>query len=276
MKNAFEADVHKMKIYTHITPARLQELIEYIRTDTTGWKAVDISIEDNQAPDINAVAARVYEFFGRRPGAIFVCGARKVLSLVMLEENVDFPKMKRDITALMPEYNCSINTGNITREGLEVIAIRLQLATAAPAKAVPAPNAESMLKTRMKRQERVFFVVDDDMFMRSLLTKALSPHGKVIAMDDGKDLLAAYREHLPDVVFLDIHLPCGSGIDLLEEIMRYDSTAGVIILSADRVKDNVLLSQAHGARGFVAKPFSKEKIEEAMNKCLQQAALLAR
>lgn len=133
-----------------------------------------------------------------------------------------------------------------------------------------------MLKTRMKRQERVFFVVDDDMFMRSLLTKALSPHGKVIAMDDGKDLLAAYREHLPDVVFLDIHLPCGSGIDLLEEIMRYDSTAGVIILSADRVKDNVLLSQAHGARGFVAKPFSKEKIEEAMNKCLQQAALLAR
>lgn len=276
MKNAFEADVHKMKIYTHITPARLQELIEYIRTDTTGWKAVDISIEDNQVPDINAVAARVYEFFGRRPGAIFVCGARKVLSLVMLEENVDFPKMKRDITALMPEYNCSINTGNITREGLEVIAIRLQLATAAPAKAAPAPNAESMLKTRMKRQERVFFVVDDDMFMRSLLTKALSPHGKVIAMDDGKDLLAAYREHLPDVVFLDIHLPCGSGIDLLEEIMRYDSTAGVIILSADRVKDNVLLSQAHGARGFVAKPFSKEKIEEAMNKCLQQAALLAR
>lgn len=276
MKNAFEADVHKMKIYTHITPARLQELIEYIRTDTTGWKAVDISIEDNQAPDINAVAARVYEFFGRRPGAIFVCGARKVLSLVMLEENIDFPKMKRDITALMPEYNCSINTGNITREGLEVIAIRLQLATAAPAKAVPAPNAESMLKTRMKRQERIFFVVDDDMFMRSLLTKALSPHGKVIAMDDGKDLLAAYREHLPDVVFLDIHLPCGSGIDLLEEIMRYDSTAGVIILSADRVKDNVLLSQAHGARGFVAKPFSKEKIEEAMNKCLQQAALLAR
>jgi len=276
MKNAFEADVHKMKIYTHITPARLQELIEYIRTDTTGWKAVDISIEDNQAPDINAVAARVYEFFGRRPGAIFVCGARKVLSLVMLEENVDFSKMKRDITALMPEYNCSINTGNITREGLEVIAIRLQLATAAPAKAAPAPNAESMLKTRMKRQERVFFVVDDDMFMRSLLTKALSPHGKVIAMDDGKDLLAAYREHLPDVVFLDIHLPCGSGIDLLEEIMRYDSTAGVIILSADRVKDNVLLSQAHGARGFVAKPFSKEKIEEAMNKCLQQAALLAR
>jgi len=276
MKNAFEADVHKMKIYTHITPARLQELIEYIRTDTTGWKAVDISIEDNQLPDINAVAARVYEFFGRRPGAIFVCGARKVLSLVMLEEQVDFSKLKRDISAFMPEYNCSINTGNITREGLEVIAIRLQLATTAPAKTAAAPDAESMLKTRMKRQEHVFFVVDDDMFMRSLLTKALSPHGKVIAMDDGKDLLAAYREHLPDVVFLDIHLPCGSGIDLLEEIMQYDSTAGVIILSADRVKDNVLLSQAHGARGFVAKPFSKEKIEEAMNKCLQQAALLAR
>lgn len=287
METARTAPPHQMKIYNHITPARLQELIDYIRTDTTGWKAVDISIEDEEVPDINAVATRVYEFFGRRPGAIFVCGTRKVLSLVMLEEHVDFPQMKRELTAHLPEYNCTVNTGNITREGLEVIAIRLHLATAPKAepkppaaKTAPAPAPEAsgsaLLQKRQSRGERVFFVVDDDMFMRSLLSKVLAPHGKVIALDDGKDLVAAYREHLPDVVFLDIHLPCGSGVDLLEEIIRYDNTAGVIILSADRVKDNVLLSQARGARGFVGKPFTKDKIEEALGKCLEQAELLSR
>lgn len=267
-----------MEIYTHITPARLQELIDHIRTDTTGWKAVDVSIEGASKPDTHMISERIKSFFGDTDGAIFICGSRKILTLGMLGEDVDFGLLKQQLVAHLPEYNCTINTGSITREGLEVIAIRLEVAGAEP----PSPKAEqpaaaaTLLALRRQRKDRLFFVVDDDLFMRSLLTKALSPHGEVVALDDGKDLLRLYREKNPDVVFLDIHLPCGSGVDLLDEIMTFDSTAGVVILSADRIKDNVLLSQARGARSFVAKPSTKEKIEEAMHKCMEQAALLAR
>lgn len=292
MKTADIVAPTEMEIYRHISPARLQALIDYIRTDTTGWKAVDVSIEGDQKPDIHDIAERVRAFFGRRPGAIFVCGARKVLTLVRLDDTVEFPLLKKQMTEHLPEYKCSINTGNVTREGLEVIAIRLKVATeaeaaeqtepetpqtaATPAQAASTAFGSTLLRQRLARYRRVFIVVDDDLFMRSLLTKALSPHGEVIALDDGAGLLDAYRQHVPDVVFLDIHLPSGSGVDLLEEIMQYDHTAGVVILSADRVKDNVLLAQARGARSFVAKPFTRDKIEEAMRKCLEQAALLAR
>jgi len=267
-----------MEIYTHITPARLQELIDHIRTDTSGWKAVDVSIEGASKPDTNMISERIKSFFGETQGAIFICGSRKILTLGMLGEGIDFGMLKQQLAAHLPEYNCTINTGSITREGLEVIAIRLKVAGAEPAapKAEANVTAATPLALRRQRKNRLFFVVDDDLFMRSLLNKALSPHGEVVALDDGKDLLRLYREKNPDVVFLDIHLPCGSGVDLLEDIMTFDNTAGVVILSADRIKDNVLLAQARGARSFVAKPFTKEKIEEAMHKCMEQAALLAR
>ncbi|MDP2206704.1 MAG: response regulator [Alphaproteobacteria bacterium] len=266
-----------MQIFTNITPSRLQALIDHIRTDTSGWKAVDVSIEGADKPDTQMISERIKTFFGDTEGAIFVCGSRKILTLGMLGEGIDFGTLKQQLAAHLPEYNCTINTGNITREGLEVIAIRLQVTDAGPSAPQPAEAAAvSLLGLRMQRSKKVFFVVDDDLFMRSLLTKALAPYGEVVALDDGKDLLQTYREKNPDVVFLDIHLPCGSGVDLLEDIMHFDNTAGVVILSADRIKDNVLLAQARGARSFVAKPFTKEKIEEAMNKCLEQATLLAR
>lgn len=266
-----------MEIFTHITPARLKELIDHIRTDTTGWRAVDVSIEGAAKPDIKEVSSRIQSFFGDMEGAIFVCGSRKILTLGKLAEGVDLSVLKERLASHLPEYSCTINTGNITREGLEVIAIRLHISDAVvkPA-AIPPTEAGSMLKQRIHRYRKIFLVVDDDLFMRSLMTKVLSPHGEVVALDDGKDLLKFYQEKNPDVVFLDIHLPSGSGVDLLEGLLHIDSSAGVVILSADSVKDNVLLAQARGARGFVAKPFTKEKIEEAMHKCLEQAALLAR
>lgn len=282
-----------MEIFTQISPTRLQSLIDHIRTDTTGWKAVDVSIEGTAKPDTKAISERIQSFFGGMQGAIFICGTRKILTLGLLGDDVDLNVLKKQLAAQLPEYQCSINTGNITREGLEVIAIRLQVTDTAPAPAAepakpaavaqpakPATAAEplavALLKLRLRRTQRIFFVVDDDLFMRSLLVKVLSGYGKVIALDDGKDLLSLYKEHNPDVVFLDIHLPCGSGVDLLEDIMLCDSTASVVILSADRIKDNVLLAQARGARGFVAKPFTREKIEEAMHKCLEQSELLGR
>ncbi|MDP2204742.1 MAG: response regulator [Alphaproteobacteria bacterium] len=281
-----------MEIFTHITPMHLKELIDHIRTDTTGWKAVDVSIEGTLKPDIKEVSNRIQSFFGDIEGAIFVCGSRKILTLGKLTEGIDLGALKEQLASYLPEYSCTINTGNITREGLEVIAIRLHLADeAVSCAAAPSPTQSTavappssatpeatncLLKQRLHRYRKRFLVVDDDIFMRSLLTKVLSVHGEVFALDDGKDLLRLYQEKIPDVVFLDIHLPCGNGVDLLEGLIRIDSSAGVVILSADCIKDNVLLAQARGARSFVAKPFTKEKIEEAMHKCLEQAALLAR
>ena len=110
-------------------------------------------------------------------------------------------------------------------------------------------------------------IAEDDMFMRSLIKKGLDAHGNITVLEDGSAVVDTYLKTLPDIVFLDIHLPVRSGMEILSEILIFDPDAYVVILSSDSVKDNVLYTQKIGAKGFIAKPFTKEKLEEALWKC---------
>jgi two-component system chemotaxis response regulator CheY len=123
--------------------------------------------------------------------------------------------------------------------------------------------------------ERVVMVADDDMFMRSLVTNTFRPKITVIEHGEAAGVVDAYLEHLPDVLFLDIHLPGGSGIKILEDILKFDETAYVAMLTADRVKENVLQAKKLGAKAFIAKPFTKQKLEECYNASPSVAPWLA-
>jgi two-component system chemotaxis response regulator CheY len=259
-----------MEVHKTISLTKLQTLLDAVRGEVGEWKIVDVALEDGNAPGIEQAAAQAAELFRDHQGSLFICGARRILVLVRLGGGANLGKVREDVVRALPEYACNVSTGAVTKEGLETIKISLRGLTES------APDALSLLKRKKQRGERVFFVVDDDLFMRSLLVKALKPHGKVLEFADGPTLAEDYLRELPDVVFLDIHLPCGSGMDLMNKLFQKDSTAGIVILSADSVKDNVLLAQARGARAFLAKPFTKDKIEEAMRKCLDQAELLLR
>ena len=75
-----------------------------------------------------------------------------------------------------------------------------------------------------------------------------------------------YLLELPDIVFLDIHMPGGSGLNALAEILLFDPTAHVVMLSADRVEATILDAKKFGAKGYVAKPFTPEKLIACYNK----------
>src|SRR5690606_30101617 len=122
--------------------------------------------------------------------------------------------------------------------------------------------------------QRVFFVVDDDMYTRYMMKQILAPCGPVREFADGTGVAAAYMAQNPDAVFLDVHLPCGSGMEVLDAITSHDHTAGVAILSIDRSTQNVLQARARGIRHFIAKPFTKGRVENVLRKTLEYAALL--
>lgn len=68
----------------------------------------------------------------------------------------------------------------------------------------------------------------------------------------------AIGEHPYDAIFLDIHLPDGSGYELIPEIRRRMPFARCITISAvDAERDRAI---AAGADSFLAKPFSREQI----------------
>lgn len=102
-------------------------------------------------------------------------------------------------------------------------------------------------------------LVDDEQEICTLLSGLLVRAGMSCRMAHS---LAEGRSALKsghfDAVFLDIHLPDGLGYELIPEIKHHMPQARCVTISAvDAERDRAM---AHGADGFVAKPFSRSDI----------------
>ena len=99
-------------------------------------------------------------------------------------------------------------------------------------------------------------VVDDDQNICELLRLYIEKEGfEVRIANDGRKALEIFEEQNPDLIMLDIMLPDGSGLDLLEKLKEMHKRENVIILSAkDSIEDKVLGLEL-GADDYLPKPF---------------------
>lgn len=110
-------------------------------------------------------------------------------------------------------------------------------------------------------------VVDDGVFMRSLIKKMLIANGYEIAgeAEDGESAVERYRELRPDIVTMDITMPKQDGVYALEQIMSIDPSAAVVMVSALGQEENVKRAIRAGAKGFVVKPFNEATIMSVLS-----------
>ncbi len=113
---------------------------------------------------------------------------------------------------------------------------------------------------RNSRHTLEIMVVEDDAFSRQMVCNSLRKQYKVHTVGDGKDALTTYVLKAPDVLFLDIELPDINGHQVLERLIKMDPNLYAIMLSGNGDKENIMRAMQAGAKGFVAKPFSKEKL----------------
>jgi two-component system chemotaxis response regulator CheY len=116
-------------------------------------------------------------------------------------------------------------------------------------------------------KKHTVIVADDDMFMRTQAKIALQEIAEVIEADNGATALELYKKHKPTVLLLDIHMPKQGGKDVLKDVLAFDPNAYVIMFSADAVEKNVVETKFSGARGFIAKPFTKAHLIKYVTSC---------
>ena len=124
-----------------------------------------------------------------------------------------------------------------------------------------------LLEQRKNRAENRILIADDDMFMRSVIKRTLNGIGEMIEDERGDQVLKLYQDQLPDVVLLDIHMPGKQGFDLLKEILAFDPTAYIVMISSDATKENVMRSINEGAKGFIGKPFNRDVLKKYVQFC---------
>jgi len=113
-------------------------------------------------------------------------------------------------------------------------------------------------------------VVDDDDNVRPALVKLLVACGFLAeGVGDGQAGLSRFVEASFDLVISDIRMPKLNGIELLQAIKKLPKTAPVILITG--FSDLLETDEAFrmGADGFIPKPFKKNEILEAVQKCLK-------
>ncbi len=117
-------------------------------------------------------------------------------------------------------------------------------------------------------------IIDDEENIRSSLTSALERRGHDIVTAENIDRGRRYCEADFDLIFLDVMLPDGNGLDLLKEILERDQKRAVVMISGHADVDMAVEAIKSGAYDFIEKPLSLDRVLVTIANVLKANALL--
>ena len=107
-------------------------------------------------------------------------------------------------------------------------------------------------------------IVDDHQLFRAGVRAELEGHVDVVAEAASvAEAVRAIREHEPDVVLLDVHMPDGGGVEVIRQVgvqQRF------LALSVSDAPEDVIAVIRAGARGYVTKTISGAELVDAIRR----------
>ncbi len=110
-------------------------------------------------------------------------------------------------------------------------------------------------------------LVDDHDVVRAGLRAVLEATGDFTIVDDVanvNDALGVCRKSAPQVVLMDLSIPGRDGIDGTREILKLSPNSRIVILTAFSDDQSVVSAIRAGARGFVLKRATSDRLFEAV------------
>jgi DNA-binding response OmpR family regulator len=121
-------------------------------------------------------------------------------------------------------------------------------------------------------------VVEDEPVINQAVTDRLRAEGFLVEQaHDGPGAVAAFEEHAPDLVVLDLMLPGFDGLEVCRRIQA-SRPVPVLMLTARDDETDLLVGLAVGADDYVTKPFSMREVVariRALLRRVERAAVLA-
>lgn len=122
-------------------------------------------------------------------------------------------------------------------------------------------------------QEKIL-IVDDDRSIRWALGKALESWGyETIQAGTVAEATEKFTAEEPSAVLLDIDLPDGSGLDVLNQITERDPSTIVIMVTGNVDIKNTVAALRGGAHDFIGKPVNVEELRVTLINGLETKAL---
>lgn len=110
-------------------------------------------------------------------------------------------------------------------------------------------------------------LADDHPSLRDGLASILTsqPDLSVVAeAGTGREAVAQFKQHKPDVLIVDLRMPDGDGIQTIKELVAHDPTAIILVLTTYDNEEDIFSALESGARGYILKDTTREEIIEAV------------
>ncbi len=115
-------------------------------------------------------------------------------------------------------------------------------------------------------------IVDDSPIARKMIKKILpnKEDFEIFEATNGLEGLNKFKEINPDMTFMDLTMPVMDGLEALEEIIKIDKNAIVIVSTADVQPKSISKVMSLGAFDVIKKPPKQERFEEVMLEALKK------
>jgi two-component system, NtrC family, response regulator HydG len=118
-------------------------------------------------------------------------------------------------------------------------------------------------------------VVDDEPNMRKTLSAILRDEGyEVQTADNGEQAVELCKQHLFDVVLMDVRMPKLDGVEAFRRIRRHQEGVRVILMSAYREDQLKREALDDGAIAFIDKPLDVERVIRLIGETTETAILV--
>jgi signal transduction histidine kinase len=125
----------------------------------------------------------------------------------------------------------------------------------------------------MDKTDRIL-VIDDEEGIRQGCCRVLRPQGYTVeTAGNFKEGLRRIKEEIFDLVLIDVMLPDGRGIDLLEPIREHDPETVSIIITGYATVELAVDTIKKGAYNFISKPFTADMLLMTVNQGLEKRHL---
>ena len=119
-------------------------------------------------------------------------------------------------------------------------------------------------------------IVDDHELFRAGVRGQLEPDVDVVGEAAGvEDALRLIGETAPDVVLLDVHMPDGGGVEVLNRAAQLETMPRFLALSASDAAEDVIAVIRAGARGYVTKSISAGQLQDAIERVREGDAVFS-
>ena len=111
------------------------------------------------------------------------------------------------------------------------------------------------------------FIIDDNEMTRGLLRVIIQGDKYDVVGDAGsaESAMVRLRSQQADIVCLDVVMPDGDGLSLLEWIGEKQPRAAVLMVTASTDRSTVEQSLRNGAKGYIVKPFTPGAVMDALD-----------